>query len=102
MSVKKWAGDGAGIQEEKLIAPNALLPRGHRPGMRVPEGGASCATCEYLRPGAKCANKFFQKWNGSADIPGGDPARYCSDWYEDASVSHPPHSEPHTNEEKAK
>lgn len=81
MGVKDWAGSGRGIPEEKLIAPDALLPRGHRPGMRVPEGGASCATCEYVR-GTNCANPNFQKWNGSPKIPGGDPARFCSDWYE--------------------
>lgn len=81
MGVKDWAA-GGGIPSDKLIAPETLLPRGHRPGMRVPEGGSSCASCEYVRPGAECANPNFQKWNGSAKIPGGDPERYCSDWYE--------------------
>jgi len=81
MSVKSWARGGDGIPEDKLIAPGALLPKGHRPGMKVPEGGASCATCRHRR-GNDCDEPNFQRWNGSEAIPGGDPARYCSDWYE--------------------
>lgn len=61
------------------------LPRDHKPGMKVPEGGSMCANCEYLadRDAGLCGNKNFIAWNGSNLIPG-DVNAYCSDWYEPA------------------
>lgn len=58
------------------------LPKDHKPAMRVPRGGSSCASCEYLgKDGASCMNEYFQKWHGSSKLPA--PANeYCSDWYE--------------------
>lgn len=57
-------------------------PLNHKPGMRVPRGGSSCSSCEYLgSDGETCKNKYFIKWNGSNVLPA--PAdSYCSDWYE--------------------
>jgi len=57
-------------------------PKDHVPAMRVPKGGSSCSSCEYLgQDGKSCMNEFFQKWNGSAKLPA--PAdQFCSDWYE--------------------
>ena len=57
------------------------FPPDHRPGMKVPHGGSSCARCEYLRPGNKCGNDFFIEWHGSAKIPA-PASEYCSDWFE--------------------
>jgi len=58
-------------------------PPDHKPGMRVPKGGSSCASCEYYKGNQKCSNKYFQLWMGSDIIPA--PAdSYCSDWYEEA------------------
>jgi len=59
------------------------LPPDHVPGMRVPRGGSSCKSCEYLKDAKEriCGNKYFVKWNGSSVIPGQIDA-YCSDWYE--------------------
>ncbi len=59
-------------------------PKDHVPGMRVPKGGSSCASCEYLRADKKtCGNEYFVKWNKSNVIPGPIDS-YCSDFYEPA------------------
>lgn len=58
-------------------------PPDHKPGMKVPKGGSSCSSCEYLKNGNECSNEYFIKWNGSSKLPA--PAdEYCSDWYEEA------------------
>ena len=59
------------------------LPPDHEPGMRVPKGGSSCASCEYFDGQDSCGNKYFIKWNGSGKLPA-PPDSYCSDWYEPA------------------
>ena len=54
-------------------------------GMKVPKGGSSCKTCEYLKDSAKkiCGEPNFIKWNfGSNVIPTSDLDAYCSIWYE--------------------
>jgi broad specificity phosphatase PhoE len=57
------------------------LPANHEPGMQVPKGGSSCASCEYLGKDKKtCTQKDFIAWNGSDVIPG-KIDEYCSDWY---------------------
>jgi len=58
------------------------FPPDHKPGMKVPKGGSSCSSCEYLgKDGKTCTNKYFKKWHGSNKLP--VPAdEYCSDWYE--------------------
>lgn len=76
--------------EEEMIAAQAkkskllktIYPADHQVGMRVPEGGSNCAKCEYVRENGKhCANKYFQKWNGSNVLPA--PADvYCCDFFE--------------------
>lgn len=48
--------------------------------MRVPQGGSSCASCEYLGPKQTCKNRYFIKWHGSNNIPAPVDS-YCSDWY---------------------
>jgi hypothetical protein len=63
-------------------AGSAKYPANHKPGMRVPKGGSSCASCEYLGKDKRtCTNKFFIRWNGSNLIPA-PIDEYCSDWYE--------------------
>lgn len=59
-------------------------PANHKPGMAVPKGGSSCASCEYFKGNMKCGNKYFIAWNGSNNIPAKVPDEYCSDWYEAA------------------
>lgn len=58
------------------------LPADHVPAIRVPRGGSSCSSCEYLGPDGKhCSNEYFRAWHGSNVLP--LPAdEYCSDWYE--------------------
>jgi len=57
-------------------------PEDHIAGMRVPKGGSSCASCEYLADNkTDCTSTYFQKWNGGPQIPG-KIDEYCSDWYE--------------------
>lgn len=57
-------------------------PAGHQPGMRVPKGGSSCASCEYYKGDLKCGNAYFRAWHGSDNIPAKAPDEYCSDWWE--------------------
>jgi len=58
------------------------FPPDHRPGMKVPTGGSSCASCEYLaKDKRRCNNDYFVAWHGSDVIPG-RINEYCSDWYE--------------------
>ena len=60
----------------------ATYPADHSPGLRVPKGGSSCASCTYLSTDGKhCTNKYFIRWNKSSKLPA--PAdEYCSDWWE--------------------
>lgn len=62
----------------------ATYPKDHVPAMRVPKGGSSCASCEYVGKNLKtCTNEYFIRWHGSSKLPA--PAdSYCSDWYEPA------------------
>lgn len=60
------------------------FPADHKPGMRVPKGGSSCASCEYYKGNMTCGNEYFIKWNGSPNIPAPKPDEYCSDWYDPA------------------
>jgi len=62
------------------------LPSDHLAGIRVPKGGACCANCNYWNVGAPgekghCANKQYQQWAGTSEIPA-PPDEYCSDWWE--------------------
>jgi len=67
---------------EDLESAAATYPKDHKAGMRVPKGGSSCASCEYLADNkTDCTSTYFQKWNGSPVIPG-PIDEYCSDWYE--------------------
>ncbi len=63
-------------------------------GMEVPEGGSSCAKCEYYDPAADtphgtCGNSNFVKWHAKV-LTGDEPAeniplpptRYCCNWYD--------------------
>ncbi len=69
------------IGEDKFI-----LPAGHSPGMRVPEGGSMCANCEYLGKNNTCKNENFVRWNGSNKLPA-SANEYCSDWFEPLNKS---------------
>lgn len=72
------------LLEPVQILPHVSLPRGHSPGMRVPYGGSSCASCRFgdqLRN--ICSEPNFIRWNGSNKLPA--PAHsYCSDWWQPA------------------
>jgi hypothetical protein len=66
----------ASKKEHKL----PVYPPDHPVGMNVPNGGSSCAKCEYV-DGQKCKQKLFIEWNGSNVIPGAVEA-YCCDFFE--------------------
>jgi hypothetical protein len=73
------------VRRAKPDPQRVQYPPNHKPGMEVPKGGSSCASCEYLNSDKKtCSSQYFIKWNGSERIPmpDGDPTRYCSDFYE--------------------
>lgn len=79
------------------------LPENHKPFMKVPAGGSSCANCLFLSEcGKHCTNKHFIEWYGSSELPT-PVSEYCSDWYEpkNATESKQPGGEitdePHTN-----
>lgn len=63
------------------------LPSDHIPAIKVPKGGSCCANCKYGsvddQGKGHCANEYFQKWNGSDELPA-PPDEFCSDWYEPA------------------
>lgn len=57
-------------------------PPDHQPAMRVPKGGSSCSSCQYLGEDSKsCTSQYFIQWNGSDQLPA-PPDEFCSDWYE--------------------
>lgn len=58
------------------------LGENHKPFIKVPKGGSSCANCEYLSEDKKnCVNKNFIEWYGKSELP--EPIdEFCSDWYE--------------------
>ena len=64
------------------------LPKDHKPGMKVPHGGACCANCSWYEWDEEhdlhvCNNEYYQKWAESKVIPY-DPKQYCSDWWQPA------------------
>jgi broad specificity phosphatase PhoE len=62
-------------------------PPDHKPGMKVPKGGSSCAKCEYLMDDKiSCRNEYFIRWNGSKTIPAPIDS-YCSDWFDTGEKS---------------
>ena len=67
--------------------PKPQYPADHKPAIRVPVGGSSCASCEYLKPDGKhCRNPYFIEWHGTDKLP--FPANeFCSDWYEPSKKS---------------
>lgn len=74
-------GDEVIQSEANKKARSFTLPKGHKPGLRVPLGGSSCESCEYFKGGRICGNQYFIQWNGSSTIPA-EPDEYCSDWWE--------------------
>jgi hypothetical protein len=66
-------------------------PKDHVPAIRVPKGGSSCSSCEYLKDAEKriCGNQYYIAWNGSGRIPAPVDS-FCSDWYEPAKVKEHP------------
>lgn len=73
--------------------PKPTYPPDHVPAMRVPKGGSSCASCEYVSEDKKhCSNEDFIAWHGSNKLPAPADA-YCSDWYEPRTLdtSRSPH-----------
>lgn len=71
----------------KLKQGEVYYPSNHEPGMKVPRGGSSCKSCEYLKDASKriCGNPYFVAWNKSEVIP--EPVdEYCSDWYDHESA----------------
>lgn len=59
------------------------VPDNHLIGMRVPKGGSSCLSCEYLSDNKQaCQNHYYQRFNNDkATLPA--PAdQYCCDFYE--------------------
>lgn len=74
------------------LGKRVTIPVGHRPAMRVPVGGSSCANCQfYARSGGRygsCTSRDYQAYYGTRLIPC-PPREFCSDWYEPA-VTLPP------------
>jgi hypothetical protein len=72
----------ANEEMKALESKKPQYPPNHEPAIKVPKGGSSCSSCEYLgKDGKRCSNEYFIKWNGSDRLP--YPAdQFCSDWYE--------------------
>lgn len=69
------------VENTGKVDPRSVLPPNHQLGMRVPKGGSSCASCEYLASDTTCGNDGFIAWNGSANLPA-PKDEYCCDLYE--------------------
>lgn len=66
-----------------ILAGEAVYPKDHKAGMRVPKGGSSCAVCEYLKGPHECGNPHFIEWNDGPNFkPPSD--EFCCDWFEAA------------------
>lgn len=69
------------------MADDPKYPKDHVPAIRVPKGGSSCSSCEYLGEDRKtCRNPYFISWNGGSNKLGAPADEFCSDWYEPANV----------------
>lgn len=71
------------VLKTELKTGEILFPADHVPGIKVPKGGSSCESCEYLKDAKKrlCGNQYFIGWNKSDVIP--EPIdEYCSDWFD--------------------
>ncbi len=68
--------------KEDIKSGDFNLPKGHKPFMKVPKGGSSCANCKFLSDDKlHCVNHNFIEWHGESKLP--EPIdEYCSDWYE--------------------
>lgn len=74
------------ILKEEFGGGEYKLPKTHKPGMRVPTGGACCLNCRFYnyndeQDTHECTNKLWQNWSGVKVIPL-SPNEYCSDWWE--------------------
>lgn len=88
------AGLGAAVGymagASNVQAAGFVLPPGHKPAMRVPKGGASCANCKFAsikEDGPHCGESHFIAWNGGSRLPVNDPTTYCSDWWEPSDAA---------------
>lgn len=72
----------ARVKVEGVRAGTFKLPKAHKPGMRVPEGGSSCANCRHYDGAGNCEEPSFGEWNGGKKIPSPTASTYCSDWWE--------------------
>lgn len=80
----------------KVSAGEFTYPDDHQPGMEVPEGGSSCANCRFVVPngpmGVSCSEPNFiaaelpGKPRGETKLPVQDSRRYCSDYWQPATV----------------
>ena len=74
------------------MGKRVTIPVGHRPAMRVPYGGASCANCQFYdaRGGrfGSCTSRDYRAFYETRLLPC-PPQEFCSDWYEPA-VALPP------------
>jgi hypothetical protein len=69
------------IERRLLVALAPAHAPGHVLGGLVPKGGSCCSKCRFLVSAVglpQCSNEYFQRWNGSAQIPGPTDA-YCCD-----------------------
>lgn len=62
--------------------------------MKVPQGGSSCASCEYLKAdGKSCGNSYFVRWNdGKSKLPEKANTYCCDFWKPESRESKSPSS----------
>ncbi len=76
------------LLKEEFGGGEYKLPKDHKPGMKVPKGGACCANCSWYEYDEEhelhvCNNKYYEKWAETKVIPYA-PNEYCSDWWQPA------------------
>ena len=63
--------------------PKPTYSADHDPAIRVPKGGSSCSSCEYLGDDRKtCKNSHYVAWNNGSNKLLFPADEFCSDWYE--------------------
>ncbi len=68
------------MEKKKRIFPD--YKEDHLVGMKVPNGGSSCAKCKHLVNKTQCDDKEFIDWNyGDPEIPAKDMNSYCCDFF---------------------
>lgn len=73
--------------EEILKSYKIEVPDKHQVGTKVPKGGSSCATCEYVSANHKhCSNEYWIEWNKGETCLPEKAEEYCCDYWDSDEI----------------